>query len=329
MIINQTNLINFFKGLRVVFDPAFQAAPAQWMNFAMRTDSGGAEDQYGFLGAVPGMKELLGEVTVANLALHDFTIKNREWHDTIGVKRKDLERDRLGIYTPLTQSMAEAAKQHPDQLLADLIVGGFTNAGLCYDGKPFFAVGHLPKGADPKKGGTYTNLRHSLLTPDSYDAARTRLRSRKNAEGRSLKLGRKLALVVGPKNETNGKRILQADYIAQTAQAAGAGAAAGQVAVASAAVSNVNKGTAELQVWPELGAANENAWLLMEQGYTFRPFIVQYEVEPRNYAVTNENDSHVVLNQEFLYQVYARYNAGYGMPELIEGSDGTGAADPA
>ena len=328
MIINQGNLVNFFKGLRVVFDPAFQAAPAQWMNFAMRADSSGAEEEYGFLGAVPGMKELLGEVTVANIALHNFTIKNREWHDTIGVKRKDLERDRLGIYNPLVQSMAEAAKQHPDQLLADLIVSGFTK-GVCYDGKPFFAVGHLPPGADPKLGGTFTNLRHSLLTPDTYDAARTRLRSRKNAEGRAMKLGRKLALVVGPENETNGKRILQADFIAQTAQAAGTGAAAGQNAIAAAAVTNVNKGTAELQVWPELGAAKPGAWLLMEQGYVFRPFIVQYEVEPRNYAVTNENDSHVVLKQEFLYQVYARYNAGYGMPELIEGSDASGAADPA
>ncbi len=324
MIINQTNLSNFFRGLRVQFDKGFQAAPAQWMNWAMRTDSTGAEEEYGWLGAVPGLKELVGEIVVRNLALHNYTIRNREWEDTIGIKRKDLERDKFGIYSPLVASMGEAAQQHPDQLTADLVVsafgGGPAGSGRCYDGKNFFDVNHLPPGADPKKGGKYTNLRHDALSVASYQAAKTDLKKRKNAEGRALKLGRKLVLVVGPENEDLGNEILKADYIRQ----AGEGAAAGAVA----AVSNVNKGTAELQVWPELGAAIEGAWLLMDQGFILKPFIVQIEVAPRNYAVTNENDSHVVTKQEFLYQVYARYNAGFGMPELITGSDNSGAANP-
>jgi hypothetical protein len=134
-------------------------------------------------------------------------------------------------------------------------------------------------------------------------------------------IGRKIILVVSPKNEALGKQLLQSDFIMQTA--IGKNAAGNEnVGVAGAAVNNPYKGTAELQVWTEL-AANPDMWFLLEVGFVMRPILFQQHTAPRLVSVNQPNDSYVVLHHNYLYQAYGIYNAGYGFPEFAEGSNGT------
>jgi phage major head subunit gpT-like protein len=123
-----------------------------------------------------------------------------------------------------------------------------------------------------------------------------------------MNLGQDLVLIVSPKNEALGRSILESDFVEGSATAK--------------AVSNVNKGTARLVVWPQL-AANEDAWFLLECGLPVKPLIVQFEKETTLTALTSDTSDHVFKKHEFLYQAYGRYNAGYGLPELAYGSDGT------
>lgn len=316
MLVNQQNVQNIFRGLRVHYDAGYQAAAPAWMRIATATESSGSEEEYDFLSALPGMKELIGEIALKNLVAQGFTIKNREWEASVAVKRKDIERDKLGIYKPLSIDQGRAAAQHPDELMAELLVNGFSaTKGKCYTGSAFFANAHVPPGTKASKS-QFDNKMTEKLSPAGFQFARKLLRQRKNSEGRNLKLGSKLLLIVAPGNETVANEILKADHILQ---------AKGD---SFAAVSNVDKGTAESLILPELGSydGGEDMWFLMDEGRAMKPLIFQTELAPEITTVTDPQDSHVVKFKEFLFAVYARYNAGYGMPEFIVGSDGSAPA---
>ncbi|HEY8898874.1 MAG TPA: Mu-like prophage major head subunit gpT family protein [Chthoniobacterales bacterium] len=306
MEISTAALNSVKKGFQKLFDKAYQGIPDPWfLQLAMESSSTGAEEEYHWLGAIPGMEELLGEVTLKNLVRHGWTIKNKEWHDTIPVKRVDIQRDKLGVYTPLVTTMGEAARMHPGELVAKLLSEGF--ASKDYTGKNFFDTDKKAHA----KAVKFTNKDTHVLAASTFETARANLKGRLNAEGRAMRLGADLVLVVPPALEAKAREILIADTIPN--------------AEGTASQTNVNKGTARPLVIPELASYSDTAWFLIEAGKQIKPVIVQTELQPSTNMVTNDNDSHVLLKGEYLYQAYGRYNVGYGLPEFAYGSTGADA----
>jgi hypothetical protein len=77
-------------------------------------------------------------------------VETKDWEATIEVDRNDIEDDQLGFYNPIVAALAEEARKHPEKLISDLMIGGFSTA--CYDGQNFFSTAH-PVGA-----GTVSNF---------------------------------------------------------------------------------------------------------------------------------------------------------------------------
>ena len=302
MEITTQSLTSVKRGLQSVFDAAYHGVTEQWWTqLSLQTTSTGAEEEYHWLGAIPGLKELVGVVTIGNLIRHGFTIKNREWENTISIKRKDLDRDRLGVYTPLVKLMAEAAAYQPGELVASLLVNGFTTTD--YTGKNFFDA---TKKAH-SKATAFSNKGTKKLSVANFRTARENLIGRLNAEGRAMRLGKDLVLIVSPKNQSLALEITTAETLNNN--------------------TNIDRGTARTLILPDLLALSaDDSWYLCEAGGAMKPFIVQKELEPVSSMCTDPNDSHVIKTQEFIYQVYARHNAGYGLPELAYGSTGADAA---
>jgi phage major head subunit gpT-like protein len=302
MIINQANLKDLQKGFRLKFDEGYQGASnVLWESLAQREQSSNAVEYYVFPGALVGMRKLAGEVVIQNAALQRFAIPNEEWEATIQVPQADIERDSIGAFHNSFRNLGAVGRKHPDELVAALLANGFD--ADCYTGKSFFDTDH-----EPVKGGKkFSNAGTKKLSRDNFRTARAAMLGRVNPAGRPLGLGVALQLVVSPKNESLAREIVVADRGANGA-------------------SNVDFGTAKLVVFPELAALNEDAWFLLETGRPLRPLVVQIEKEPTVNMVTAENDSFVVLKHQFLFQCYGRYNAGYGLPELAYGSDGSAAA---
>lgn len=303
MEITTQSLASVKKGLQKIFDNAYHGvADMWWQQLALRTTSAGAEEEYHWLGSIPGLKELTGEIVIKNLIRHGYTIKNKEWEDTVGIKRKDLDRDRLGVYEPLVRLMAEAAAYQPGELIAQLLTGGFSTTD--YTGSNFFSA--TAKKAHAKATG-FTNKGLKKFSQANFRIARNNLVARLNAEGRAMRLGKDLVLIVSPTYQSEALEVTTAEKLNNN--------------------TNVDRGTARTLVLPELLAEGaEHNWFLLEVGSAMKPFIVQTELAPQNAMVTDPNDSHVVKHQEFLYQAYARHNAGYGLPELAYGSTGENAA---
>lgn len=162
MIITSSTLAALNRGYRTQYLEAYQGAKPMIGRFAMRTTSTSAEEKYGFLSAVPGMRKLVSEVQIRNLVDHNYAVANDEFESTIGVKRKDIERDNFGMYNMLFPAMGVAAAQHPDELLASALTSGFT--ALCYTGKKFFDVDHEPIAGKTK----FSNKGTKKLSRDNY-----------------------------------------------------------------------------------------------------------------------------------------------------------------
>lgn len=304
MNINQTNLQNLYRGFRTIFMEAYQAAPSVEMvaGLSMEIPTMNAEEVIHWLGSFPGMKKLVDEAQIEDLAAHNWTVRVDEWEDTIRVKQADIERDRTGLYKPKFKSLGDIARQHDGEQVAQLLVNGFTEK--CYTGKNFFDLNHEPI----KKGTKFTNKGTKKLSAANYEAARAEMRNRLNAAGRAMNLGRELVLIVSPTYESTAKKILNAEKV-------------------DSGDTNVNKDTARLIVWSELTAAgNEHAWFLADFGQPVKPLIILKEKETDLLAADDPNDSRTIIKHEFLYQAYKRMGYGYGLPELMWGSTGADAA---
>lgn len=140
MIVNQANLSGIYRSFRTIFNGAFDGAPSHWPLLAMQVPSEGRSIDYKWLGDFPMLREWVGERLIRDLSAFHYEITNKDYEATIEVDRNDIEDDQIGVYTPMIQGLAVAAKQHPDILVFGLLKAGFSTA--CFDGQYFFDTEH-------------------------------------------------------------------------------------------------------------------------------------------------------------------------------------------
>jgi len=146
MIINQQNLSIVHTAFKAAFQRGFAGAPIDYDQIVMEVQSGTAIETYGWLGATTQFREWLGDRVIQNLELHDYSIKNKEFENTVSVPRSKIEDDKYGIYSPLIEQLGQDAKEHPATLVYSHLKNGFT--GKCYDGQFFFDTDHPVTGAN-------------------------------------------------------------------------------------------------------------------------------------------------------------------------------------
>lgn len=146
MIINSGNLAILFRAFNTAFQSGFTGVEPWWNKIATLVPSNTAVEDYGWLGDIPGLREWIGDRVIRNLSQSDYSIKNKPFELTIGVKRDKIEDDQYGIYTPMFQMMGDSAAKHPDELVFALLLAGFATA--CYDKQYFFDTDHPVVQAD-------------------------------------------------------------------------------------------------------------------------------------------------------------------------------------
>lgn len=293
MIVNQQALRGIFTGFKTIFTKAFEGTKPLYEKIATRVPSAAGEESYKWLGNIPKMREWIGDRQIKNLTASDYTLKNRDFEATVSIDRNDIADDRIGLYTPSVQMLGESAAQHPDDLVFALLPGGFANK--CYDGKEFFSDTHKVGKKSVSNKGT------AKLSTTAYEAARATMMSFTDDEGRPLKLVPD-TLVVPPALESKAREILLADQINGT--------------------TNVNKGTAEPLMLPDL-AGHDTEWFLLCTSKPIKPLIFQEREAPKFVSLTSDTDENVFNRKEYIYGVDSRGNAGYGFWQMAYGSNGT------
>lgn len=165
MDITAQTLRSFYTAAISSFNKGLARPPSHWKTVAMLIKSSTAKNDYAWLNDLPGIREWLGDRIIHNLSASSYTIENRLFENTIGVKRTNIEDDTYGIYSPLIERMGELTAQFPDTLIFDLLSKGHVTKG--YDGQFFFDTDH--KGFDEDGDEvSVSNLDSSATGPTWY-----------------------------------------------------------------------------------------------------------------------------------------------------------------
>ncbi len=140
MIPNSASMALLFGGFSTAFAKGMQNAPSRYAEIAMKVSSNARFNNYGWLGALPRIREWLGDRIIHNLSVHNYAITNRSFESTVSVERVDIEDDQYGIYGPIFEKLGADSATHPDELVFSLLAAGF--GSRCYDGQNFFDADH-------------------------------------------------------------------------------------------------------------------------------------------------------------------------------------------
>ncbi|GBR50057.1 Mu-like prophage major head subunit gpT [Acetobacter pomorum DSM 11825] len=156
MEISQSNLSALFTNFNLVFNQALESAQSHYKDVSMIVPSKTETEVYKFLNNLPGMHEWVGSRTINRLSGSGFAICNKNWEQTIGLDRNDVEDDKYGFFGPLVRNMAVSGASHPDELIFSLLGDGFTKK--CYDGQNFFDSAHPVTLDGTEDIRTYSNV---------------------------------------------------------------------------------------------------------------------------------------------------------------------------
>jgi phage major head subunit gpT-like protein len=284
-----------YKGFARLFDRFVAEIPDNEIFNLLATEdqSNDLEREYFFssrLGA--GMKELLGEFSIDKIKLQSITINTKRFYDAIQMNRDDLELDRLGLYRPHIQALAESYRRHRHKLVIETLESGWTSNS--YDGVSFFNDAHpLPNG---QTNDNRLNTGGAGLTENTVATALTLLARMKDDSGNPLGL-RGTHLLVPPELEVAARKVVNAT-------------------LTGGGNTNVLAGRLQVVVSPYLTSASR--WYVLDASLSVaKPVVFRVAQPPR----LEMDDSRAVLNDIILWVVKARYNAALALYHTIIGAE--------
>ena len=159
------------RSLTRKFDNRVESATPFYPRVCTLVPSDGADEEYGMLGSVPGIREWVGDRVFNELRGAKFTVENKEWENSVRIKRTDIEDDRLGLYGPVLEQMGLEAATHPDELIFETLIAGGESAA-CFDGQYFFDTDHSWGDSGTQSNDlTYNATDHTAVTAAEFKAA--------------------------------------------------------------------------------------------------------------------------------------------------------------
>lgn len=284
------------RGLQATLSRALSNFQAQrdvnpgLVSLATRVVSTGADEKYGWIGAMPQVSEWLGELNAEQLKSYDYTIKNKDFAAPLMINENDIADDRVGVLTMLTESLAQRIVQHPRQLIIDLIING--DATAAYDGVNYFSNVSGVRTIDNLLAGTGTSL--AQIEAD-LEAALVAMASFKDDRGEVLNIMGDT--IVCPKALENDFRRLVFSQADPTA---------------TAGTNTFNPYAGRFQVIGDarLDADDANDWYLFSTQEIVKPFIWQERQTAMPMMEKKAN------TKTWIFSANYRGNAGYGLPHL-------------
>ncbi len=254
----------------------------------------------GWLGALPYMKPFIKQLEKQNLGSAKWQIDTAEYAAGWGIPRLAIKRDQHGLYSPIFEASGQDSSFHPDKLMFDRLVAGFTTN--CYTGGTFFA--DSAKHVKGVSKNAFDNKMTKQLTAAHYATARKMLFSILRPDGVPFNAAStKLTLVCGETWRATAEAILEAEYL-------------------SGGGTNTNYKKADLLVTPLITGDH---WFLANTGSPFKPMVDLQEIKTEFTAQTDPKAEGVFQREEYEFKVYGVYSEDYGLPQTIIGSTGADA----
>jgi len=289
MIVKGTAVLQ--AGIRSEFIKAYQTGPSFVPTLCTIVPSNKDTESYAWLGEVTAIREWLGEREITGLTDAKFSIQNKLWEGTIGVKRTEIEDDQTGGIMVRARDLGTRARQHPDDLLWQTVVANPT----CYDGVSLFNASHPARttaGSAQSNQVSATGQTVSALQADIASAI-AKMKGFLDERGKPfwpVLAPQDLLIVCSPSLEFNMRTVVNGSIISNT--------------------TNVMQGcVGDIFVNPWITG---NTWYLFYKGGAVKPFIFQ-DREPITLDDRLNDSEQGFLRDIYLFGSRARYNAGPGL----------------
>lgn len=210
---NRANMgIALYATLNKTFDAAMKTADPMTMPLYQKQSSGGAYEIYNWADFIVGFKKWeKGQQRVyRDVKSMEFTVANEKWEATIEIDNDRVKDNQVGQYANLASSLGTRAKLLPDELIYQLLTGGFTTTKV-YDGQPWFGT-HSILGTSVVNAGTAafdaTSFQTAIQTMNSWKVKADDL-----STAVPLNMNPKYVLVHGPSLIGAVKDVLQVELI--------------------------------------------------------------------------------------------------------------------
>lgn len=186
MAIDTARTVATLRGLTAKFDASVMGSSPFYPTLSTIVQSRGSDEQYGWLGGMPSMREWLGDRVFNQLLASHYTIANKLWESSVAIDKTVIEDDRLDMFGPVLEQLGVEAAFHPDTLLFAAIVAGESVAG--WDGQFFFDTDHA-MGASGAQSNDLTYAAATGTVPTTaefkaaFRAAVTKMLGYKNDQG--------------------------------------------------------------------------------------------------------------------------------------------------
>jgi phage major head subunit gpT-like protein len=259
------------------------------MKAVMTIPSTSSYEKMGWIGAMPGVQEWIGELKAKGFEQYDYTIKNKDWAAAVPINQNDIDDDQIGVLSKIPALLVQRIMAHPEKLLVSLLNNGTTS--LAYDGVAFFSDASGVRTFDNLLAGTGTSL--AQIEAD-LNAALVQMAKFTDDQGESLNIAGDM--IVCPKALGNKFRRLVNSQTDPTASVQGTyNPYAGKFTVIEDA---------------RLDAVDANDWYLLASSEIFQPLVLSMRKEPET------NIEKVPGTKTYNMSADGRYNVGYGLPML-------------
>lgn len=313
-LLNKVKLSAAFDTASAVFGNALKSAQATWREWAGSLSSDTSTESYHWVELLVAIREWIGERVINAAKGEKWVVENKPYEGTYGLDIDDINDDKLGMLKPLTDSLAGAASYHPENLLGQVALLGFST--VCYDGQYFFDSDHPSLSGD---GTTFSNLGTDLFDYDAVLAGDKKRFTLTNAQGNRIPL-EPLAMLVGSKYIHKAQEFYDA-----------------LVKPGTQADVNQLKGKYKPFYCSEFEGSDEEKWALLFQipGNSIRALMYQERTTPQLVCTAMNNVSNdqgvpgqdmlQFMEKKVLFGTDFRGRATFTLPQLAFASNGTGS----
>jgi len=255
---------------------------------------------FGWLGAMPGLRPFVKELEKASISNNKWTVETEQWGIGWDIPKLSILRDTYGEFSPMFEQNGLLAKVHPDQLLINRLVAGFTEVD--YTGSAFFATSGKKHATGVTKNA-FGNKSTKQLTSAYFGAAIAGLGKILSPDGTPFNLVQKYVLICGEDNRSAAEDIVE-------------------VATLSGGGANKYYKKADLIVTPYITGSH---WFVMNVGMPFKGMVQVNEIPISFTAQTDPQSDSVFRLEAFSYKSYGVLKVDYGLPQLVWGSTGADA----
>lgn len=284
-------------GLRANFIERFEATQSLWQDLVTTIKSHSGKESYGWLGAVPPLREWGQGRLARGMFSEKYDVENLRYESTIEVDRNEISDDQVGAINIRIGELAERAATHKDAMIAELLAKGGDAGFTSYDGKTFFATDHESgKSGSQSNAITFDCTDHTKPTVSeirsAIGAGITQLLSLKDDQGEPMNQAPTgLNIIVPPALYLSGLEAVNATIIGNNS------------------VSNPIVSAGKVSAFARL--TNAAVFYLLKTDVQVRPFIFQ-DREPIEFGAQGQESDQGFMKEKYLYGVRARYRILYG-----------------